>query len=108
MKTIVATGLVALFFIAVVAGWKAYHPSVLPASASVSQIFIHGTPVCVFRQGDSIAARIGECESGIESPGEAPGGRIPDEDATGLGLPPGHPPVGPDMLPDGGDRRVLI
>ena len=108
MKTIVAIGLMALFLIVVGAEWRAYHPSAVPASGSVSQIYIHGTPVCVFRQGDSIAARIGECESGSEPRDEAPGGWIPDDGGTGLALPPGHPPVGPDMLPGGGERRVLI
>lgn len=105
---IVAFGLMALFLVVVVVEWGAYHPSAAPASASGSQIYIHGTPVCVFRQGDSIVASVGECEAGTGARDEAPGGPIPDEGAPGLALPPGHPPVGPDMLPDGGERRILI
>lgn len=108
MKTIVAFGLMALFLFVAAVEWGAYRPSAVPASASASQIYIHGTPVCVFRHGESIVARVGECETGAEPQDEAPGGQIPDDAAPGLALPPGHPPVGPDMLPDGGERRILI
>jgi len=108
VKTIVAFGLVALFLVVVVVEWGAYHPSAVPASASASQIYIHGTPVCVFRQGESIVARVGECEAGAEPRDEAPGGGMPGDGSPGLALPPGHPPVGPDMSPDEGGRRVLI
>lgn len=108
MKSIVAIGLMALFLVAVVVEWRAYGPSMVPASVSASQIYIHGTPVCVFRQGDTIAARVGECGIGAGTQDEAPGDGIPDHGARGLGLPPGHPPVGPDMSPDDGARRILI
>ena len=108
MKTIVAIGLMALFLVLGVVQWMEYRPSPAPASASASQIYIHGTPVCVFRHGEAIVARVGECEAGTGLRDEAPGGDIPDDGAPGLGLPPGHPPVGPDMSPDGGGRRVLI
>lgn len=106
MKTIVAIGLMALFLVLVVVQWMEYHPASAPASAS--QIFIHGTPVCVFRHGESIVARVGECGGGSGLQDEAPGDDIPEDGAPGSGLPPGHPPVGPDMSPDGRGRRVLI
>ncbi len=105
MKAIVAIGLMALFIFVAVYQWGAYRSSVVPASASASQIYIHGTPVCVFRQGESIVARVGECEAGTEPRDEAPGEPAPGPDLT---LPPGHPPVGPDMSPNGEGRRVLI
>lgn len=108
MKTIVAVVLTVLFLFVVFIQWRAHRSSMIPASASSSQIYIHGTPVCVFRQGESIVARVGECEAGTEPRDEAPGGGMPDDGAPGLGLPPGHPPVGPDMTPDEGGRRVLI
>lgn len=108
MKTIVAFGLMALFLFVAAVEWRGSHTSAVPASASASQIYIHGTPVCVFRHGESIVARIGECETEAGPWDEEPGGQIPDDDAPALALPPGHPPVGPDMFPDGGDRRILI
>ncbi len=107
MKTIVAIGLMALFLVLVVVQWRAYRSSVVPASASASQIYIHGTPVCVFRQGDSIVATVGECESAAPRD-EAPGEGAPDFGGPGPTLPPGHPPVGPDLSPDGAGQRILI
>lgn len=108
MKKVVAFALSALFLFVVFIQWRAYRSSVVPASAYSSQIYIHGTPVCVFRQGDSILARVGECEAGSGAQDEAPDAGMPDDGAPGLVLPPGHPPVGPDMTPDEGGRRVLI
>lgn len=108
MKTIVAIGLVALVMLVVVAQWKAFHPPAVAASASESQIYIHGTPVCVFRHGESIVATVGECGTFAAPRGEGQEDRAPDSGGPGLALPPGHPPVGPDMLPEGGRRRILI
>ncbi len=108
MKTIVAIGLMALFLVLVVVQWRAYRSSVVPASASASQIYIHGTPVCVFRQGTSIVATVGECDSEAAPRNEAPGDGTPDFGGPDLALPPGHPPVGPDMTPDGAGQRMLI
>ncbi len=105
MKTIVAIGLMTLFLVLVVVQWRAYRSSVVPASAS--QIYIHGTPVCVFRQGDSILATVGECESAAPRD-EAPGEGTPDFGGPDLTLPPGHPPVGPDLSPDRGGQHILI
>lgn len=108
MKTIVAIGLMALFIFVAVVELRAYRTSVAPASVSESQIYIHGTPVCVFRQGESIVARVGECDGETAPPDEAPGDGTPDLGGPGLTLPPGHPPVGPDMAPDGNGRRIAI
>lgn len=108
MKKIVAIGLMTLFIVVVVVEWSAYRSSVVPASASASQIYIHGTPVCVFRQGESIVARVGECDEGVAPGDEAPGDATPDFGGPDLSLPPGHPPVGPDMSPGGGGRPIPI
>jgi len=108
VKTIVAIGLMALFMFVAVVEWRAYRASVVPASASASQIYIHGTPVCVFRQGESIVARVGECDEEAAPRDESPGDGAPDLGGPDLSLPPGHPPVGPDMAPDGNTRRIPI
>lgn len=108
MKTIIAAGLAALFLFVALVEWGGGRRSAFPASASASQIYIHGTPVCVFRDGDSIVATIGDCGTAGGEPEGMPGRRAPDDDASGMGLPPGHPPVGPDMLPDEGPRRIPI
>ncbi len=113
MKTIVAigAGLVALLLVVMIAGWWADSPSAFRASSSSSQIYIHGTPVCVFRQGDSIVARVGECDDGTAPESGDPGDGAPDGGGSGMVLPPGHPPVSPDTPmdpPDGGGRRLLI
>ncbi len=108
MKKIVAIALMALFVSMIVVEWRAYRAAVHPASASASQIYIHGTPVCVFRQGDAIAARVGECDQVGEPPDEAPGDGTPDVGGPGQFLPPGHPPVSPDMTPDENARRIPI
>ncbi|RJP24593.1 MAG: hypothetical protein C4529_02460 [Deltaproteobacteria bacterium] len=81
------------------------------ASDSSSQIFIHGTPVCVTQRGGGIEAAVGECEAVAgRGPGsghgrfhggnEAPGARVP-------ALPPGHPPVGPGSDPAGESARRI-
>ncbi|MGE5189084.1 MAG: hypothetical protein ACM3NF_03395 [Gemmatimonadota bacterium] len=109
MKTFVAIGLSALFLVAVAAAWGTYsaaHP--VAATASASQIYIHGTPVCVFQHGKSIVARVGECGPGASRRDEPPAGTAPDLRGAEPGLPPGHPPVGPDMPPDGAGRRLVI
>lgn len=108
MKTIVAFGLMALFLFVVAVQWRAYHPAAVPVSASARQIYIHGTPVCVFQEGKTIVARVGECGPAADPRDETPAARIPDDRSPGLSLPPGHPPVGPDMFPDGRERRILI
>ncbi len=108
MKTFVAIGLMALFIFVAVVEWRASRAPLVPARASSSQIYIHGTPVCVFRQGESIVAAVGECDE-MTAPGDqSPGDGTPELGGPDLTLPPGHPPVGPDMTPDGGARRIPI
>lgn len=75
--------------------------------SSSSQIYIHGTPVCVTREGEQIVAVVGECgiprmPPDAESPETAPYHGHP-----GMQLPPGHPPIDQEMFP-GENRRVLI
>jgi hypothetical protein len=103
---IIALGITGIFL------WGAVHAQRMDVSSS--QIFIHGTPVCVMQQAGEIVASIGLCG--------APGGD-PREDAFGNGkgfhggtpsprgprlrLPPGHPPL--DSPPDlQEERRILI
>ncbi len=82
-----------------------------------SQIFIHGTPVCVTQddEGD-IVATVGECLRAGPDQGQDQGqdqGKDEDENpgqfhgGNDLRLPPGHPPIGEDM-DLGGQRRILI
>ncbi len=108
MKTILAIGLMALFIFVAVVEWRGYRADAVPARASTSQIYIHGTPVCVFRQGDSIAARVGECDEETAPGDESPDGGAPNFGGPDQALPPGHPPVAPDLTPDGGGRRIPI
>ncbi|MBI5906208.1 MAG: hypothetical protein HZB86_11810 [Deltaproteobacteria bacterium] len=81
------------------------------ASDSSSQIFIHGTPVCVTQRGGGIEAAVGECDAVA---GRGPGGghgRFHGgiEPPRTPGLPPGHPPVGPGTDPAGeAVRRIPI
>lgn len=76
--------------------------------AASSQIFIHGTPVCVFRMHGNIVAKVGPCGD-AESPGigAAPREEPPSPENPARNLPPGHPPVTPDMSAEG-LRRVPI
>jgi hypothetical protein len=80
---------------------------------SSSQIFIHGTPVCVTQRGGEIHAAVGACSLfRRESPhGDAEGyhGQVPVPGHPDLVLPPGHPPIGPDEGPiTDRNRRTLI
>jgi len=79
-------------------------------AGSSSQIFIHGTPVCVTQRGGEIRASVGECALLFGGPRE-------EQEETGgfhdgdphVGLPPGHPPIGPDPVPFREEnRRTLI
>jgi len=98
MKTALGTVMIIAFGITGVSLWHAAHTRSLDFSSS--QIYIHGTPVCVMRHGEEILASVGTCDgyggqsrgggfgTGRGSPGESPYFR----DAPS-GLPPGHPPV---------------
>ena len=75
--------------------------------SSSSQIYIHGTPVCVFQEGKDIMAKVGECGMEKSPPEENSLGEIPFHGHGGGELPPGHPPIDQGMFPED-QRRVLI
>ena len=76
--------------------------------SSSSQIYIHGTPVCVTQQGKDIVAKVGECGVPMQSPDSDSVERLPFRDGhPGMNLPPGHPPIDQEMFP-GENRRMLI
>ncbi|HEX9191723.1 MAG TPA: hypothetical protein VF847_06475 [Candidatus Deferrimicrobiaceae bacterium] len=81
-------------------------------AASSSQIFIHGTPVCVTQRGGEIEAVVGECGSVAGNPrgnSERFHGATPLPGNRHRGLPPGHPPVDEDLSPGyEAKRRLLI
>jgi len=76
-------------------------------ASSSSQIYIHGTPVCVTQQGEDIVAQVGECGVPQLSPDADSLERLPFHGHRGLNLPPGHPPIDQEIVPDE-NRRVLI
>jgi len=112
VKTILATALILALGITGISLWGAVHARRMAVSSS--QIFIHGTPVCVMHQAGEIRASIGICgtqgtDSREDDFGNEGGfhGRMPSPFEPGLGLPPGHPPV--DSTPDFEEgRRILI
>ena len=76
--------------------------------SSSSQIYIHGTPVCVTQQGKDIVAKVGECGVPTHPPDSDSMERLPFRHGhPGMNLPPGHPPIDQEMFP-GENRRVLI
>lgn len=75
--------------------------------SSSSQIYIHGTPVCVTQEGRDIVARVGECALPDGSPDAGSLESLPYHGHPGWRLPPGHPPVDQEMFPDV-KRPVLI
>jgi len=102
---------IALVLTAALAGlslWGVGHARSVAVSSS--QIFIHGTPVCVSQRGGEIQASVGECTVLFGGPREE------REEAEGfhngdphVGLPPGHPPIGPGTVPlFEENRRTLI
>ena len=111
MKRILAIGLTVLLGIFAVVQLHAYRAAAAhrlsAVKSSSSQIFIHGTPVCVFRLGENIVARICECP---ESPGlesDTSMEKAPFSGNPVMELPPGHPPVNRDGFPDV-PRRIPI
>lgn len=81
-------------------------------AASSSQIFIHGTPVCITQHGGDIVAAVGVCGNGTGNPHREydgfHGGR-PLPGNPHMGLPPGHPPVDEEPFPGPeAGRRTLI
>ena len=107
MKTILATALIVALGITGISLWGAVHARRMAVSSS--QIFIHGTPVCVLERAGEIRATFGMCGfHGSDSREDGPGyGKTPPPLEPRLGLPPGHPPV--DATPSFEEgRRILI
>jgi hypothetical protein len=112
VKTVLATALMLALGITGISLWGSVHSQRNPVSSS--QIFIHGTPVCVMQRAGEIIAAVGKCDaSGSESreEGNGNGERFHGGTLSPLeprpGLPPGHPPV--DSAPSfEGERRILI
>ncbi len=75
--------------------------------SSASQIYIHGTPVCVTQEGKDIVARVGECGFPVVPPDADFLEKLPYQGHPGMQLPPGHPPIDQEMFPEE-NRRVLI
>ncbi len=107
MKTILAATLAGmlLLFAVLHIGGSGPHMSLVSSS---SQIYIHGTPVCVTQEGNDIVARVGECGLHRLPPESEFLERLPfHHGQPGMNLPPGHPPIDQEMFPDE-QRRVLI
>jgi len=112
VKTILATALILAMGIAGISLLGTVHPQRLAVSSS--QIFIHGTPVCVMQQAGEIIASVGMCgapagesrEDDFRTGGDFDG-ETPSPHEPRFGLPPGHPPV--DSAPTFEEgRRILI
>lgn len=104
MKKLFAIVLTAIFLAVALIQWHSYRGAeVRPVSAS--QIFIHGTPVCVFTKDGNILARVGQCPDASPNEKGGPPERAPFHRHPGMDLPPGHPPVDRDIAPD--DRRTV-
>lgn len=106
MKKLLTIVLAAGFLVVAFVQWHAYRAATA-SPPTLNQIFIHGTPVCVFSQDGNIMARVGQCPGAPRSEKEGPPGRAPYNGPPGMELPPGHPPVDRDMLPDG-SRTIPI
>lgn len=104
MKTILAVGLAGLLGGLL---FLAMHADVSFSRTASSQIFIHGTPVCVIQEGNGIVARLGDCGETENRPDETFHGRVPFHGHPGMNLPPGHPPIDGGITPEE-NRRVLI
>lgn len=104
MKIILAVGLAGLLGFALFTLLYAEVPFATKAS---SQIYIHGTPVCVTWQHHGIVARVGECGEAGTPPDEGFTGEVPFHGRPGMNLPPGHPPTDGTLFPEE-NRRVPI
>ena len=107
MKTVLAAALIVALGITGISLWGAVHARRMAVSSS--QIFIHGTPVCVLERAGEIRATIGVCGfHGTDSREDGYGsGKTPPPRESPLALPPGPPPVGPDPAFEGGSRILI-
>ena len=106
MKPILAATIAGMFLLFAFLHLRASEPFATPLF-STSQIYIHGTPVCVTQQGKDIVAQVGECGVRPFPPEFESLERLPFHGHPGRNLPPGHPPIDQEMFPEG-NRRVLI
>ena len=112
VKTILAAAMIVALGVTGILLWETAHARRMAVSSS--QIFIHGTPVCVLQQGGVIIASVGTCDTpGGEATEDAFGngdafhGGTPAPVDPRFGLPPGHPPVD-SHPPFEEERRTLI
>ena len=112
MKTILATATILALGVTAILLWEAAHARRMAVSSS--QIFVHGTPVCVVQQAGAIFASVGMCgASGSGSRGDDVGnggdfhGETPSTIEPRFGLPPGHPPIDSSPAFEEG-RRIAI
>ena len=112
MKTILSTALVLALGITGISLWGAMHARRMAVSSS--QIFVHGTPVCVLQRGGEIAASVGMCGTSMGTSREDDfgngwsfDGESPSTLEPRFELPPGHPPVDSGPAFEEG-RRILI
>jgi len=107
VKTILTVTLAGMFLLYAAFHFRASEPLASLVSSS-SQIYIHGTPVCVTQQGKDIVAKVGECGVSTLPPDSDSMEKLPFRHGhPGMNLPPGHPPIDQEMFP-GENRRVLI
>ena len=111
MKAILAGSLILALGITGISLWGVVHAQRMAVSSS--QIYIHGTPVCVIQQAGEIVASVGVCgTSRGESRGNDPGSGkgFHEEDPSTIeqpfSLPPGHPPI--DSGPTFGEGRGIL
>lgn len=112
MRALIAIALVLSAGIASFWMWGTGHAQRVADSSS--QIFIHGTPVCVIQRGGEIQAAVGVCGNFSADPNGG-SGRFheadPNQGNPHGGLPPGHPPIGDGPFPspeEGRRTRTLI
>ncbi|MGE5700505.1 MAG: hypothetical protein ACM31N_10640 [Deltaproteobacteria bacterium] len=105
VRKAIVFGAALLLLVGVFLGWQSTHRPAALAASTFSQIFIHGTPVCVFTFDGNIMARVGECPDATDEDGAGSAEKAPFRGRPGMELPPGHPPVDRDMFPD--DKRTV-
>ena len=104
MKLMIAVGLAVLLGFALFGVLRTDGPF---ATVAFSQIYIHGTPVCVTRHPRGIVARVGECGEAGAFPDGGFHRDIPFHGRPGMRLPPGHPPIDGNLFPEE-NRRIPI
>jgi hypothetical protein len=102
---VIVFGVLACGFAYLLMHWASGRGDALQVRGS-SQIFIHGTPVCITREDDGIVATVGECLRNVPDPGKDDDDSHPFHGRDGMELPPGHPPVDGELNRD--RKRILI